>query len=264
MRNPLVDTKPVSVTLRASPLERVLSAVNFSPVMKIADRSGSGVAEFQDRIRQTYPQMEMATESALQVQIDPTGEPSSQLVSNNVWKFSNLDKSWRVNLSSDKISIETDTGYVSRDDLLIRLLKLVNAVGLCFEPAQITRIGFRYLNVIHTGRFKNLDSYVNPQLRSYAAESFFNKVLLSNTTTEFEIPEGRLLVKHGILGANQLYEFGFPPSDKRRWYLDLDAINQLERPFCIDSLETEAKALTSRICSFFRWSVTDDFLKSEY
>ena len=48
-----VDTKPISVKLRAPSLERVLSAVNFSPVMKIADSSGSGVAEFQDRIRHT-------------------------------------------------------------------------------------------------------------------------------------------------------------------------------------------------------------------
>src|SRR5689334_14287582 len=114
-RNPLSDSAPSEVPLARAPLANVLWAVNFPAILKIVDATGSGVAGFQEAIRQDYPILKQEVEHAFAFQLDDKGSFAPQAVSNTVWRFLDAKEKWRVTLGRDSLALET-LAYTSRTD----------------------------------------------------------------------------------------------------------------------------------------------------
>lgn len=260
MDNPLLETAPVQIKLTSAPLERVLAAIAFSPVLRIGDESGAGIADFQEEVRARYPALAFEQEHAVQVQLGPDGSVTPSLSKKPVWRLFDKERAWRVSLTPESIALETERDYRNRDDFVERLSFLTQAVARAFEPAEITRVGFRYLNVFGPSKLAGLTDFVRSEFFGFGAEPYLGQLQHSTSTAIFTVPEGTLAVKHGILAKGMMHEFMSKPVPDRRWYLDLDAWSDLSMPFDDHSLTKTASALTGRICAFFRWAMTNQFM----
>lgn len=259
MHNPLNDAAP-PLALREPPLERVLAAVAFSPILKIGDSSGEGIADFQELVRDRYPQLLFETEDNVQLQIGDSGElGSSQVVKDPVWRLFDAKGHWRVSLSRQTLAVETVRHYETRDDFVDRLMHLVGALNQALHPGQWTRIGFRYLNVFGPKKMKRIDQYIRAELNAFSREPFKDLVRHYSSQAAFSIPEGELLIKYGLLAPGMMHEFMLQPTDRQRWFLDIDAFSDLKGTFKKTEFEDKARALTGRACSFFAWSMTKEF-----
>ncbi len=261
MANPLIDPPPADFRLRAAPLERVLAAIAFPPILKIGDPSGQGVSDFQDRIRDTYPFLEAEQENALQLQAGPDGSLQSAVIQKPIWRFYDAKRQWRVTLAQGSVALETQRDYTIRSDYLGLLATIIKVVAEVYRPAAVTRLGFRYLNVFGPKKFSRLADYVRPDLLGLPIDPYVQHLQFSTNVATFSVPEGTLVVKHGILDAGMQHEFMEAAVPDRRWFLDLDAWNEVSIPFEHADIEQQAIALTDRICSFFSWAMTPAFME---
>ena len=248
MANPYIDAPPAGFRLRAAPLERVLAAIAFPTILKIGDPSGVGASDFQEKIRKEYPHLKSEQESALQIQAAPNGAMQTAVVQRPVWRFYDQERHWRATLTADSIALETQRHYTVRDDFLARLERLV------------TRLGFRYLNVFGPEKFAKLESYVRPDFLTLASQPSLQHLQFSTSVANFVVPEGTLIVKHGILEAGMQHEFMDGPVPDRRWFLDLDVWTDAAIPFETVAIKEQSIGLTGRICSFFSWAMTPVFM----
>lgn len=263
MTNPMLEMSPIDVKLTAPPLERVLAAVAFSPVLKINDPTGAGVAPFQDLVRSLYPEVVLEHDHGIQLETDAEGKMvPPALVETPVWRFFSANKDWRVSLTSQSISLETITGYQGRSDLLERFLFICQAVSEAYQPQALKRVGFRYFNVFGKDKLSRISEFVRPQVLGFCTAQFEGELTYSTAQEVFQVPEGILVMRHGILGVGMVHEFREQPAHEKKWVLDLDAWTEQDSTFERDHLLKEALALTDRLCKTFRWVVTPEFMEA--
>jgi uncharacterized protein (TIGR04255 family) len=51
------------------------------------------------------------------------------------------------------------------------------------------------------------------------------------------------------------------PVDEPSWILDLDVFTDDSAPFAVDAVLADAQRFADRVYTFFRWAVTNDFLR---
>lgn len=265
MTNPLVDMPRVLAKLRDNPLERVLATVSFPSVLKIIEPSGAGIAAFQEEVRATYPHLVFEQQSAVRIQMGAeAGEIQTTVENTPVWRFFDThERVWRVSLTAQAISLETISGYAGREDLVDRLLVLTDALLRTLKPAEISRVGYRYLNIFGSDKLAGLSRFVRPELRAFCDEPFAERLCMSANQTWFKALDGALMIKHGMLEAGMRHEFLDEPVTSRKWYLDLDSWSDDASPFEASLIRTRSEQLTARICAFFDWAVTEEFI-NEY
>jgi uncharacterized protein (TIGR04255 family) len=233
--------------------------------MKINDPAGTGIAAFQDRIRGQYPNLKQDKQQMLELTIGPSGEmPTPRVVDQLVWQFFSSDENWRVTLSHNFFGLETRTAYVDRADFLDRLSFVCSSIHEHFEPTLRTRMGVRYVNVLRGDRFQNIEKLVRPQICPFAASPFGEHVVSTTQAAEFDVPEGRLIVRSGILAPNQVHDPTVLEIDpERRFFLDLDTVDLNQVVFSSDQIIAVSKGLTERLYSFFRWAMSAEALESD-
>lgn len=87
---------------------------------------------------------------------------------------------------------------------------------------------------------------------------------LSISEALFDLPNhaAQMRARWGILPAGGTVDpAAIEPIDDQSWILDLDIFNAGSRPFESDGILSEARSFAERIYSFFRWAVTDEFLR---
>jgi uncharacterized protein (TIGR04255 family) len=262
-KNPLIDPAPREVPLARAPLAQVLCAVSFPAILKIVDASGTGVAGFQEAIRANYPVLNQDIEHAFTFQMDDKNSFAPQITANTVWRFMDKDETWGVTLSRDSLSLHTQSGYTSRTEFLDRFEGIARAFCEALQPAQCTRIGARYVNVLDGSMLKDFEQFVRPEFRAFGHEPFVNALVGGNQRAEFVVPEGRLVVRAGILKPGQTHDpQALPPAEGVRYFLDLDGINMDAREFSAAEIRMTAARLTERVYTMFRWAVTNKLLEA--
>jgi uncharacterized protein (TIGR04255 family) len=262
MKNPLVELKAIKTKLRSPPLERTLAALSFTPILRIAESSGAGIADFQEMLRSLYPLLELEHETQLHVQMDEGSPPLPELRRLPVWRLSDLKREWRISLTSDSVALEVYGNYDGRDDFVARLLYVANAVEKSFRPAQMTRMGFRYLNVFDGEKMAHLSDFVRPELVAFGDTPYFEHLHHSTSIAQFQVPEGTLLLKHGILAPGMIHEFMSQPIEERCWFLDVDVSCTNAADFVQEAVRERANALTKRTGTLFNWAVTSAFMEA--
>ncbi len=247
------------VPLPDAPLALVLAQVRFTPIVSIAN--ADYIASFQESIRQNYPIL--TRELQQQIQLGPQGlQTTPPPTPGVIWRFVDQDQNWRLSLAQDFIAVET-SNYTHRDDFHKRLAQALTALEDHLRPGLTTRIGVRYMDRIAGDMTTRLEDYVRPELLSLEATDLGSARLDSGVTeAHFAVDDVALKARWGSLPIGVVHDpIVQPLADQRTWVLDLDASTTDAGPFDASAIAESAKKFGEVIYRFFRWAVSDEFLR---
>lgn len=234
-------------------LRRALVVIHFSPVLKIGDPSGLGIADFQDETRAEYPEIVSETEKMFQVEMRPDGLHQSELEM-QLWRMYDLNRHWRTTLTRQSLALEVEgINYTNWKDYADRVHLLVEAVGKHFEPALIQRIGVRYVNAGEINGTTDPRTMCAPELVSISGEP---ELIQSDLLWRFPVDEGLMILRSGITEAGATYDPSvFEPTDKKMWYLDIDVLNTEQQTFDVANICAAILAQVRRAHAIYGWAV---------
>lgn len=235
-------------------LQRALVVVRYTPVLKIGEESGSGIADFHDAIRKQYPLAELEHEAAMRIELRPDGSVGSAQENQPVWRLFDIEKAWRVSLTPRSIALETsgDT-YTNWPDFAERISALVTAVAEHFVPSHRQYIGVRYVNAagIENGDDPRLECA--EELVSITGNSDLE---LADLVWRFAVDEGHMLLRSGVAPPNSSYDPNvFPPREETNWYLDIDVSNSDTSEFDAGQINVSILAQVQRLHMVYLWAM---------
>jgi len=78
----------------------------------------------------------------------------------------------------------------------------------------------------------------------------------------FTLDGARVLARWGLLPAGATVDpSAIEPTTEPSWILDIDMFSSESVLFAVDSVVNNTRQFAERIYTFFRWAVTDDFLR---
>lgn len=254
--NPLLADSPSEVALPNAPLDRVLIQLRFPPIISI--KTDSYVAPFQEAIRKDYPVLR--PEEVRNFLLDPE---RVQERTAKIWRFYDLEEDWRVSLGSEFLALET-TNYKSRHNLVERFGKIVQALEAHFDPQVIDRLGVRYIDRIRGDAYTQLSTLVRKEVSGILSTELSEFSQQSISESIFEVPDEpwTMIARWGKLPPNFTIDPNvLQPIDSESWILDLDTFHQESRPLDVENLMGQVQQFSERIYTFFRWAVTEEFLR---
>jgi uncharacterized protein (TIGR04255 family) len=236
--NPLTAPPPPEVPLKDTPLVRVIAQLRFPPILSID--SQDFVASFQEAIREEYPILQPIQAQSL--------ISNTSAILQTTWCFWDTNRNWRIYLANNAVTIET-TKYTSRSDFLARLKTLLTLIHGKFHLSQVDRFGIRYIDRVSG---KNLNE-ISLLIRSEMA---------GIVSTELQEYMQQVAARWGKIPGDVTFDpYSIEAIPEPSWILDLDMSSTKEQEFNIDSLMQKAHDFTERLYTFFRWVVTDEFLR---
>lgn len=255
-KDPLTGPPPEEVPLRNAPLVRVIGQVRFSPILAVA--GAEFIAPFQEAIRSRYPVLRQEHTQGIQFGHEGVGVAPKQIA----WRFSDVGETWRLSLAPDFVALET-TAYASRNDFVDRMQVLLEAVAEHIGPAVVLRIGLRYIDRITGKDIDDIATFVRPEMLGIANTSLSQHVRHALSETLLDVPDGaaQLLARWGRLPAGAMVDpNAIEPIPEPSWILDIDMFSTQQCPFAADQLVADFGRFAERLYTFFRWTVTDQFL----
>ncbi len=248
--DPIVAPIPAEVPLRNAPLVRVIGQLRFPEILSVEQRDF--VAPFQEAIRSKYPVLRQ------EQSLVPAGVAQAKL--QVAWRFSDTDGHWRVSLTPEFLALET-TKYVSRSDFFERLKSVAEVLERHIRPAQLDRLGVRYIDRITGDAVNEISSLVRPEVRGIAGTVAATHVVHALSESVFESQDARILARWGYLPPGVTIDSSaIEPALEKSWILDLDMFSTTSMRFEVETVVKEAQRYAERIYTIFRWAVTDDFL----
>lgn len=258
-QNPLTALAPREIWLPKAPLVRVVTRINFPVVVSIG--KPEFIAPFQETLRGIYPVLrpEQALGLVFSRVVGTPPTPQTQ----TTWRFSQPDNLWRVALAPNFLAIET-TAYQSKDDFVQRAKLVVDALGEHVNPQLVDRIGIRFIDRIVGAPLKNLTKYVRPEVVGMLSSEVASNVQHAMTECLFDLPDDKaqLLARWGRVPPNATVDpAALDAIEEPSWILDLDMFSKESSAFTSKGVLERISTYAERIYAFFRWAVTDDFLK---
>ncbi|MCY4200042.1 MAG: TIGR04255 family protein [Gammaproteobacteria bacterium] len=260
---PLGTESPTEVPLLNAPLARVVAQVRFPPILAI--RKIDGMVDFQEALRADFPHLQR--NDIRSVEVEPGREPNvSETV---IWRLSDGPEptAWRVSLGIDFVALDTYR-YVSREDFLDRLRKVLDSVAACFEPAEAQRLGLRYIDRLERSALHEIGQLIQPGVLGIFSPGGGSPDILRKATAhlmteaQFAAEEGAIQGRWGNLPANATYDPDtLQPIGEESWVLDLDMFSLQALPFKSDELISTTRTFSKRLYSVFRLMVTEEFLR---
>jgi len=229
------------VLFKRAPLVQVICQVRFPPILEIGKEAP---AEFQKRIRNDYPTLEMM--DAVAVSSSGDMERASVGTLTTVWKFSDVSHNWTVSLSSAFVSLDTKD-YSSFETFSEKFQKPWKAAQDCYDLSTLTRIGLRFINRLRITPGENPAKYwagrINPALAGYlGTELMQGGVSQSQHEIRLQGDDYQLTIRHGL-------------ERKGDYRLDYDCYTDAPtRPDGTESLLARFNDILYRI---FRWSLSE-------
>ena len=253
--NPLIESPSEEICLTRAPLIRVIAQVRFPKIISIEQKGF--LAPFQEAIRATYPILREEQLSAIMMK-----GGIGTLPTQTIWRFSNVEESWRISLTSEFIAIES-TAYKSRTDFLERFKNILTALEDHVDPTRIDRFGIRYINRIIGDSVNRIPNLVNPSIQGILGSPVEMGAHFTLTESLFKLSNGSLFTRWGKLSPLTTVDPGIiEPLNEVSWILDFDMFNDQPAPFVIKNIMENASSFTERIYAFFRWAVTSQYLKT--
>jgi len=252
--DPLVAPLPAEVPLKDAPLVRVIAQLRFPEILSVEQRDF--VAPFQEAIRSVYPVLRQ--EQTQGIMFGPAGlAPAKPQIA---WRFGDTDGHWRVSLAPDFLALET-TKYVSRADFFGRLTAVAQALDEHIGPAQVDRLGVRYIDRITGAAVDEIAKLVRPEVRGITGTIAAAHASHALSESMFEVEGARVLARWGFLPRGATVDpAAIEPANEKSWLLDLDMFSATPMPFVVNRVVEQAQRYAERIYTIFRWAVTDDFL----
>lgn len=253
--DPIAAPSPVEIPLGNAPLVRVIAQLRFPLVIGIEQRDF--IAPFQEAISSKYPVLRQ--EQTQGVVVSPTGV--AQVPAQTAWRFADVEGQWRASLTQGFVALET-TAYPGRADFLARLSEIVTALDKYIEPKLVDRLGLRYIDRISGEAVKDVAQLVRSELLGIAGTLDSAHVVHAISESLIAFDGAHLLARWGHLpGGTTIDPAAMEPIEVPSWILDIDMFSGESRPFSVDRVMNDAKRFAERIYTFFRWAVTEDFLR---
>jgi uncharacterized protein (TIGR04255 family) len=247
---------PAEIPLRNAPLVRVIAQLRFPEILSIERRDF--VAPFQEAIRAEYP---VLRQEQTQVLFSVGGGVVAPPKPQTAWRFADVEGLWRVSLTPGFLALET-TKYTSRSDFLKRFRSVVEALDEHIEPKVVDRLGIRYIDRIVGADVDEIGTLVIPEVRGIVGSAVASRARQMLSETIFMLDDAGVRARWGSLPEGETIDLAaIEPAAERSWILDLDMFSTTRIPFEVERVLAQAQQFAERIYTFFRWAVTDDFLK---
>jgi uncharacterized protein (TIGR04255 family) len=255
--NPLIDAAPQEVPLPRAPLVTVLAQVKYGPVLAI--NRGDFIAPLQEALRSEYPLLRQERVQGFFFQ----NAEAEVIAPEVIWRFANEEKTWHVSVSPTFVALET-RAYVSRNDFMDRLGRVLAALAEHVKPTLIERVGLRYVDRL-TGRdVDRLSDLVREEMLGTLNTPLKIQTLLALQEGLYELPNerARLRARWGLVPAGSTPDPAtIPAVTTPSWLLDLDVFAENQEPFDQGEIIASLRQYAERTYTFFRWCVTPQFLE---
>ena len=234
-----------------NPLQTVVVQVRFPPIFAL--EQPAGVASFQERIRDEYPQAEGRGQQ-VNVLVGPSGvsAPNTQL---GPWRFLSEDGSWVAAVAPDFVSLET-TSYLRFEDFAARANRLFIAAAETLGLSHRGRLGLRYINQLRHPDARTVVDWrrylEDDLLGAVGGELLREHVVQAFQQIELALDAGRMTIRHGFVREDE---------QRSMYLLDLDAYDETMSPFKPDEIIEKMGVLKRWVWNAFRRSITDDLVK---
>lgn len=194
-----------------NPLEQVICQLQFPPILKIVSELP---AQFQDAIRQEYPLFNSIDGTQLKLPPQLLEKIPSDFLNlmgssqEKHYNFISLDKQWTVSLTKDFIALKANN-YRRWEEFKEHFGRPFDAF-LEYSPAEFSRVGLRYRNVIqrsilgldNTPWSELLEPYIAGSLT--APDSISNSIENMNQLIEIRLANvyGKVKIRHGFVVDN--------------------------------------------------------------
>jgi len=253
--DPLSGLPPTEVPLQDPPIVRVIAQVRFPTILAIGNPSK--IADFQERIRETYP---ILNEEEVQRIVEIPGSVP-KIRGESVWRFQDRDRQWRASLATGFLALET-TRYESRRDFMDRLRKLLDALESTLRPQEASRLGVRYIDRMAGEAADKISEMIRPEVLGVSLSQIGSATRHMLTQSLFRAEEGSIQARWGHLPPGVTSDPDLlKPIPEQSWVLDLDMYSDEPREFVAEDLSSAAERFAARTYSLFRWMVTDEFLR---
>lgn len=184
-----------------APLTQVICQIRFPSILRIESQAP---ADFQDRIRSTFPGFEQIQGPGGQ-QIPPQIVQMLGLQGSGMsYNFKTEDDAYMVSLSGSFISL-TCNAYDRWEDFESNLSLVMNAFVDIYKPSFYSRIGLRYINVIDRDGLKLSDvpwsELLRPELVGTLSMPQWEARAIearSNVRVHMSNDEGTIFLQHGL------------------------------------------------------------------
>lgn len=238
--------------LKKNQVAEVICQLRFPEILMI---EASLPAQFQEMIREAYPQYSVRKEQSSPSLINGQGDQKPKTYNN--YAFSSADGSWRINLTSTFISLSC-TSYTSWETFAKHLDKPLAAFIKLYKPAYFTRIGLRYVNFISRNTLELADvpfrdlidpTYLGPLALENVDDA---SVAKSSVDADLSIGNGcrsKIHAGPGLVQRNGL-------TDKEiKFIFDLDLYSNGNTPINIST--AVLNTLHDKAWPIFRYAITD-------
>ena len=261
---PLSPTPIVEVPLPRAPLARVIAQVRFPAILAIRDPDK--VAILQETLRETYPYLNRVQAHRIDL---TAGEPPN-IQQEFIWRLANREQNprWQVSLGVDFVALDT-SGYDSRQDFLRRLRAVVIAVEAAFKPAEVKRLGVRYIDRLTGEAIERVYDLFRPEILGIMRPgedthpALGDSIIHLMNETQFLAQDGsRIQGRWGKLPPNTTHDpNSLDPVAEPSWVLDLDMFTSEPQPFASAELLQTATDFAECLYWLFRQMVTNEFLR---
>ena len=241
--------------LQKNQLGEVICQLRFPDILIIGTKPP---AEFQEAIRGQFPIYSVRKESPAP---KVTGRPGNFSLENTPpiinHQFASADGVWRVNLTSNFISLAC-TKYTRWEDFAKHLDQPLVAFIKIYQPAHFHRVGLRYLNFISRKDLQLEDvpfsQLIEPAYLGILGEEDVpeHTVARSNMDAEFAIRGGCRAKIHAGIG---LVQKNGQPDKEVRYIFDQDLFMGGNIPVNLSAGALET--LHGQAYSIFRGAITD-------
>lgn len=255
MKNPLTGPVPQEIPLKNAPLVRVIAQLKFPMIASIEKQDF--IAGFQEAIRDNYPALR--PEQSFSFTMGPVGPSGSVAV--KTWRFLNENKTWIVSLSQDFVAIEA-LAYTSRADFLEKWRQILVAAIEHLKLKQYDRLGIRYIDRMENEATADIKKFIRPEALGISNDFSESEIIHTLSQTLFKVEDAQLSARWGKLAPNSTFDpAALESKPNESWVLDLDMFRAKTESLDVEKVMRDSNFYAERIYSFFRWAVTDEFLK---
>jgi uncharacterized protein (TIGR04255 family) len=238
------------VHLAHAPRAEVVCQVRFPPILRI---SAEEPTVFQDRIRDSFPLVDLEHAFVLHMPGPGAKEKPSAEPQASIYRFHTSDKQATISLAADFYAVST-AAYTHWGDFA-RLLGMAHeAVEQVYRPSYATRIGLRYINRLtlqNTGcqAIGDLLGILRAELTAPIHNPAWGEAL--EMRGRLVLPDGPARLTMGTVFETQ--------GDEPAFVLDLDYFE--EGQLDLDGLIERCTRYNGAIYRAFRWAIRDDKLE---
>jgi uncharacterized protein (TIGR04255 family) len=241
------------VIYKKNPLKEVICQLRFAPILKINTELP---ADFQDKIRNEFPNYEQDGQALIGPLAELVGEKYTNVEKNH--KFTSLDGNWSINLTHTFIALSC-IEYERWEEFGGKLEKIVEAFSDIYKPSDFTRIGLRYIDVINRKELgldnvgwtdlvkKQILGLIGIPKIGVAVKDFVSSYILQLDDKTSEV---RIITRFGIEENN----------NEQCLIIDSDFSNK-ERHSMKDYIE-KLHFLNKRASRLIRWAITEKLHKA--